>query len=231
MWGLDLHPDQILALNLFAETLGDYKEANVIGTKSVTRILEDHVLDSLSCMLFPGIRAAKSLVDVGSGAGLPGIPLKLALPDLRVDLLEATAKKSRFEELAINVLGVEKARVLNARAEMVGRDTGYRGRYDLATARALSSLATVSEYCVPLLKVGGHGIAMKASLDEKEVLEGRRAAHFLGARISEIIEVPLLTEIRARERRLVIVEKIRETPDLYPRKSADIKKRPLGRES
>lgn len=227
-WDIFLDGAQVEALERFSKILDEYTVANVIGTKGFSKILEDHVLDSLSCMIFEGFKEASSLLDVGSGAGLPGIPLKIAQPDLQLDLLEATAKKSRFQQLAASKLDLD-VRSINARAEVVGRGKEYRGRYDLATARALSSLATVAEYCAPLLKVGGYGIAMKASLDEKELDEGERAASVLGAMLSEVIEVPIATGARAKERRLVIIKKIRETPNLYPRRAAEIKKRPLGR--
>ncbi len=202
--------------------------ANVIGTREPRSILLDHVLDSLSCSLFKPLREAHKLADVGSGGGLPGIPLKIMHPALRATLLESTGKKARFLRHAVGRLELVGVEVVEGRVEEVARRSGYRGEYDVATARAVARLSVVAEYCVPLLKVGGYVISMKARLETEELAEGERAAQRLGARVSEVLQVPLLPEVGAKERRLVILEKVMCTPEEYPRKVGVPARKPLG---
>lgn len=208
--------------------LSKYEEANVIGTRVFERIMEDHVLDSLSCVLFTRFNKDCRVIDVGAGAGLPGIPLKLVFPQLNMSLLEATAKKARFIRGVVEQMRLQDTRVLNTRAEELARHQEHRGRYDIATVRALGSLDKVAEYCLPLIRIGGYTLVMKGSPTEAEVSGGERAVRLLGGRISEVIEVPLLPEARAKQRILIIIEKMRETPSQYPRKPSLMKKHPLG---
>ena len=227
-WGRALDREQVVRLEEYARFLSDYEEANVIGTRDLQGVILDHVLDSLSCFLFEPIGAARDLVDVGSGGGLPGIPIKIVEPRLRVALVEATAKKARFLRLAVEKLSLEGVQVTNARVEEVARTKVHRGAYDVVTVRAVARLAVVAEYCVPLLRVGGHVISMKGRLEDEEIGEGARAAAELGARVSELIRVPRLPEIEEKERTLVILEKVEETPEKYPRNVGVPAKKPLG---
>jgi 16S rRNA (guanine527-N7)-methyltransferase len=227
-WGVDLSQEQVQDLRRFASMLSSYTEANVIGTRSLQRIMEDHILDSLSCLLFRGFDDCSKLIDVGSGAGLPGIPLKLARPDIELALLESTAKKARFISESVAELGISGVEVVNARAEEAGRWAGHRATYDTATARALASLAVVAEYCVPFVRVGGRVVAMKGRISAAELGAGERAAAVLGARVSEVLPVPLLPQVRAQDRCLVVLEKVDETPRRYPRRTGAPRKQPLG---
>jgi 16S rRNA (guanine527-N7)-methyltransferase len=227
-WGLSLAPGSLARLEKFALYLRDYEEANVIGTRELDGIILDHVLDSLSCFLFEPLRAARSLVDVGSGGGLPGVPIKIAEQELRTTLAEATAKKARFLRRAAEVLVLEDVEVQNARAEEIARTDAHRGVYDVATARAVARLSVVAEYCVPLLRVGGYVISMKGRLEDEEIYEGERAAEQLGARVSDLIRVTRLPELDKKERCLVILEKVEETSGEYPRNVGVPAKRPLG---
>jgi 16S rRNA (guanine527-N7)-methyltransferase len=227
-WGRALDREQVVRLEEYARFLSDYEEANVIGTRDLRGVILDHVLDSLSCFLFEPIDAARDLVDVGSGGGLPGIPIKIVEPRLRAALVEATAKKARFLCLAVEKLSLEGVQVMNARVEEVARTKVHRGAYDVVTVRAVARLAVIAEYCVPLLRVGGHVISMKGRLEDEEIGEGARAAAELGARVSELIRVPRLPEIEEKERTLVILEKAEETPEKYPRNVGVPAKKPLG---
>ena len=212
----------------YARLLGSYEQSNVIGTREPRRILVDHILDSLSCFLFEALGEARRLADVGSGGGLPGVPIKIARPALQTALLESTGKKTRFLRHAIERLRLDGVEVVEGRVEEVAHARGHRGTYDVVTARAVARLSVVAEYCVPLLKVGGHVISMKAKLGTEEFSEGERAAQRLGARVSEVLRVPLLPEVGTKERRLVILEKVRVTPGKYPRKVGVPAKKPLG---
>ncbi len=227
-WGLGLDGDQRDRLVDFARLLGAYDQANVIGTRELRSILLDHILDSLSCFLFEPLVGAQRLADVGSGGGLPGIPIKIAQPTLQATLVESTGKKVRFLRHAIERLALDKVEVVDGRVEDVAHVSGYRGAYDVVTARAVARLSVVAEYCVPLVKVGGHVISMKAKLETDELSEGERAAKKVGARVTEVLQVAHLPEVGAKERRLVILEKVGETPGKYPRKVGVPAKKPLG---
>jgi 16S rRNA (guanine527-N7)-methyltransferase len=227
-WRLGLDAERVTRLETFARLLSGYEDANVIGTHSMREVLMEHVLDSLSCLLFKPLAEARRLADVGSGGGLPGIPLKIVAPHLAVTLIEATGKKARFLRRAIETTSLGRVEVLNGRAEDLGRMGDHRGVYDVTTARAVARLSVVAEYCVPLLRIGGHAISMKGRLEDEEVLEGERAAEMLGAEVQEIIRVPRLPEIGEKQRSLVVLRKVGETPNIYPRRVGAPAKKPLG---
>jgi 16S rRNA (guanine527-N7)-methyltransferase len=188
----------------------------------------EHVLDSLSCYLHGMLWETGTLADVGSGGGLPGIPISIVRPDLETALIESTGKKATFLRYATEHLALGKLSVINARVEDVGQIQGQRGFYGIVTTRAVARLSVVAEYCVPLLEVGGQAVAMKAGLLGDEYQEGRRAADALGARVVGVEPVAMLPEVGEKERNLVILEKVRETPASYPRKAGMVTKRPLG---
>jgi 16S rRNA (guanine527-N7)-methyltransferase len=227
-WGLCLDRGRREHLLEYASLLASYDRANVIGTRDLDGILLAHVLDSLSCFLHEPLLRAGRLADVGSGGGLPGIPIKIMKPDLTATLVESTVKKAAFLQYAIDSLSLEGAEVANSRVEDLGRAKASRGAYDVVTSRAVARLSVVAEYCVPLLETGGWAIAMKGRLEQEELSEGSRAVGTLGARVAGITKVPMLSEVGEKERNLVILEKIRETPALYPRRSGVVAKRPLG---
>jgi 16S rRNA (guanine527-N7)-methyltransferase len=227
-WGLRLDDERLARLEAYARLLAGYEEANVIGTREIGRILLDHVLDSLSCFLFRPMADAGRMADVGSGGGLPGIPIKICEPHTGVALIESTGKKARFLRRVVDELSLTGTEVVNARVEDASRMVEHRGVYDVATARAVARLSVLAEYCVPLLKVGGWVVSMKGRLPDEELSEGERAVEKLGARVSEVIRVPQLPEVGEKERRLVVIQKVRETPGKYPRNVGMPAKKPLG---
>jgi 16S rRNA (guanine527-N7)-methyltransferase len=227
-WGLRLGHERRWHLKEYAGLLAHYDRANVIGTREVDTILMDHVLDSLSCFLHEPLIRARRMADVGSGGGLPGIPIKIVRPDLATTLVESTGKKAGFLQHAVDDLGLRGVAVENTRVEDLGRAPAHRGAYDVVTCRAVARLSVVAEYCVPLLKTGGCAIAMKGRLDPEELAEGQGALAALGAKVAEITRVPMLSEVGEKERSLVILEKTRETPARYPRRAGIVAKRPLG---
>jgi 16S rRNA (guanine527-N7)-methyltransferase len=212
----------------YARLLATYDRANVIGTRDLDRIIMDHVLDSLSCFLHEPLLEVGRLADVGSGGGLPGIPISIVRRDLASTLVEATGKKARFLRYAVEDLALGKVEVANARVEDVGRTRQHRGAYDVVTSRAVARLSVVAEYCVPLLDVGGRAIAMKGRLERDEFREGGEAVRVLGANIAEVERVGMLPEVGDKERNLVVIQKVKETPERYPRKPGAVAKRPLG---
>lgn len=216
------------SLVAYAGLLSQYERANVIGTKDFGEILRRHVLDSLSCLLFTPLKNARKVGDIGSGGGLPGIPLAVALPDAEVTLFESTGRKAEFLRYAVKELGLANVRVVNARIEESARDDDHRGKYGVCTARALARLSVVSEYSLPLLRRGAHVVAMKGRVDADEWTEGGRALKTLGGRVSEEIQVHYLPDVEQGERRLVLLEKTEETPEVYPRRTGTPARNPLG---
>src|SRR5215204_1048451 len=225
-WGLHLDGSRRERLLEYTRLLASYDRANVIGTRDEDRIMLNHILDSLSCFLYEPFSNARRLVDVGSGGGLPGIPIKIMEPELATALVESTGKKARFLQYAVDSLSLEGVEVANTRAEELGRTQAHRGAYEIVTSRAVARLAVVAEYCVPLLEIGGRAIAMKGWLEAEELEEGSRAVDTLGASVVEIVKVPMLPEVGEKERNLVILEKLRETPALYPRRAGVAVRRP-----
>jgi 16S rRNA (guanine527-N7)-methyltransferase len=227
-WGVRLDDGRLDRLLRYARLLASYEKANVIGTRDLDRILLDHVLDSLSCFLHEPLWEAGRLADVGSGGGLPGIPITIVRPELRTTLIESTGKKVDFLRHAAEQLALSGLDVFNARVEDISRMQGQRGFYGVVTTRAVARLSVVAEYCVPLLEVGGQAMAMKAGLEGEELEEGRRAAGELGARVAGVDPVVILPEVGEKQRNLVILEKVRQTPARYPRKAGMAARRPLG---
>jgi 16S rRNA (guanine527-N7)-methyltransferase len=228
VWGVALDDERLDRLLRYARLLATYNRANVIGTRDLDRIVVDHVLDSVSCFLHEPLLEAGRLADVGSGGGLPGIPISIVRRDMATTLIESTGKKTRFLRAAVEDLALGNVEVANARVEDLGRAKEHRGAYDVVTSRAVARLSVVAEYCVPLLEVGGWAIAMKGRLERDEVREGGQALRVLGANIAEVEPVGMLPEVGDKERNLVVIEKVTRTPERYPRKPGAAAKRPLG---
>src|SRR4028119_2508521 len=164
-WGLGLGVETETALVAYAELLSQYDRANVIGTKDFEEILRRHVLDSLSCLLFTPLKNARKVGDIGSGGGLPGIPLAVALPEAEITLFESTGKKAVFLRYAVEKLGLANVTIVNARIEESAWEGEHRGMYEVCTVRALARLSVIAEYSLPLLRPGGIVVAMKGRVD------------------------------------------------------------------
>ncbi len=228
-WGVALTLDQVSLLAHYAELLAGYQRANVIGPRDRNTVLLEHVTDALSCLLTGQIKARTSIVDVGTGGGIPGIPLRIAHPTLRLTLLEATAKKTRFLTTVVSELGLRDVEVVNQRAEAVGNMASYRESFDVAVARAVAALPVVVEYCAPLVRAGGTIIAMKARPSGEELSAGAGAAKALGAELETVYEVEFTPEMVQKDRTLIVFRKTAATPKRFPRRVGLAKQRPLGR--
>ncbi|MCE5252774.1 MAG: 16S rRNA (guanine(527)-N(7))-methyltransferase RsmG [Actinomycetia bacterium] len=201
---------------------------NVSGIDDPGEVERRHFLDSLSLLDLEPVLAAGSLVDIGSGAGLPALVLGLALPEMQISALESRHKKCSFIETAARTLGLSNVTVLCARAEDHGQGAG-RGAYDVAVSRALASLPVVAEYSLPLLRLGGTMVAMKGSVSDQECIEASRAAGILGA--DGLDEIRLHPFVGAENRWAYVAVKTRPTPAEYPRRPGVPSKRPLGGEA
>jgi 16S rRNA (guanine527-N7)-methyltransferase len=184
-----------------------------------------HVDDSLTGLVVPELGAARRLVDVGAGAGFPGIPLAVALPSAEVDLVESVARKCEFMTRALEAAGIENARVLNTRSEELASGTG-REAYDVVTARAVGRLSTLAELASPLLGDGGVLVAWKGRRDQDEEEQLQRAAASLAMREEGIVEVGF--HAASRHRHLHVMRKVGRTPEGLPRRPGMAKKRPRG---
>jgi 16S rRNA (guanine527-N7)-methyltransferase len=185
-----------------------------------------HFLDSLSCLLAIGDAVqGQSLIDIGSGAGFPGLPLKIVRPSLRVTLVEATRKKAEFLRHIVDRLELSDVTVIGARAEHIGRDPSHREKYDWVTARAVAAMPTLVEYLLPLCRLGGYCLAQKGEDAVAETSSAEPAVLLLGGRLNRLVpvELPGLAETR----HLVIIDKVARIPDRYPRQPGRPTKRPL----
>jgi 16S rRNA (guanine527-N7)-methyltransferase len=228
--GVPLDGSQLDQFHRLGDLLLDANtRVNLTAITNPAEVVTRHFLDSLTCLLAvaPALRKKSlRLLDVGSGAGFPGIPLAIALPAWRVTSLEATGKKARFQQEALAALGLENVTVLTGRAEELARRPERRGRYDLVMARAVAALQTLLEYCCPFARVGGRVIAPKKGDLADEVAAGARAAVLLGAKLLAPIAVtiPPLADGRV----LLVAEQVRACPQQYPRPAGAPAKRPLG---
>jgi 16S rRNA (guanine527-N7)-methyltransferase len=180
-----------------------------------------HIADSLSALDVPGMREARRIADLGSGAGPPGLVLAIALPDAEVTLVESVGKKCAWMEATVERLGLDNVRVAWARAEEFEGDP-----FDVVTARALGSLAVLCEYAAPLLRVGGVLVAWKGGVDDVEEADGLAAAEILGLERDSVLAVQPYPG--SERRTLHVFRKVRATPDRYPRRPGMAAKRPLS---
>lgn len=223
-WGLTLSPAQLDQFDTYATELRRWNErVNLTAITDETGIVTRHFLDSLRCAQSWG-SAPQRMVDIGAGAGFPGLPLKILRPALQLTLVESIAKKAVFLRHIVDTLGLTNVEIIVARAEDAGRDPAQRERYDVAVARAVAELRVLAEYCLPLCRIGGRFLAPKGARIEDEVQAALPAITQLGGRLVAIepVELPELAP-----RTLVIIEKIARTPPQYPRAPGTPAKQPL----
>ena len=197
---------------------------NLTAITDPAEILIKHFLDSLLVQKAWDMPAGGSLIDVGTGAGFPGVPLKIARPDVQLTLLDSLQKRTRFLAELSQQLGQEDNQIVHARAEDAARSPTYREQYDVATARAVAALPVLCEYCLPFVKIGGVFLAMKGPDPEEEMTQAQGAVAKLGAEIVGSKQLDLPTGDR---RSVVIIKKISQIPPQYPRKAAKIAQAPL----
>jgi len=221
--GFEVKPDTIGLFDVYRNMLVEWnKKFNLTAITDEEGIDVLHFLDSAT--IFNDVCHVTSFCDVGSGAGFPGIPLKILGLKGEVVLFDSLGKRVRFMEEVINELGIEGCRAVHIRAEDAGRGD-FRGYFDAAAARAVAKISVLSEYCLPLLKTGGMFIAMKGKYDPEEAKVGLRALEKLKGKISEIRQVDLYGSEASRT--LVFIEKAGKTPSVYPRKAGTPSRRPL----
>jgi 16S rRNA (guanine527-N7)-methyltransferase len=226
LFNVHLTARQVMALINYERELIEWNQKfNLTAIRDVESIRTKHFLDSYSCVLAWKGTPPLRLVDVGTGAGFPGIPLKIVYPIMHVTLVESVGKKAMFCQHIVSKLGLEDVEVIQARAEALGQDPKHRETYDYAVARAVANLNILSEYLLPLVKVGGTMLAQKGESGPAEAQSAEKAMKLLGGKLKQIIpvELPGVPD----DRYLVLVDKVAATPPKYPRKAGIPMKTPL----
>jgi 16S rRNA (guanine527-N7)-methyltransferase len=210
---------QVISLITYEKELMEWNQKfNLTAIRDVESIRTKHFLDSFSCVLAWTLRAnpPRRLIDVGTGAGFPGLPLKILYPNMKLTLVESVGKKAMFCQHIVSVLGLEDVEVIHKRAEDLGQDPKHRECYDWAVARAVAQLNVLSEYLIPLVKIGGRMLAQKGESGPAEAQSAEKAMKLLGGKLEQLVPVHLPGV--ADDRYLVVVEKVAATPPKYPRK-------------
>lgn len=226
MLGLHLTRSQLAALELYEnELLAWNLRFNLTAIDNPEKIRIKHFLDSLTCLIVMGRSTSDRVIDIGTGAGFPGIPLKITCPAIRLALVESVSKKAAFCQHIVDSLGLKNVTVLPERAEAIGALPTHRQQYDWAIARAVANLPILAEYLLPLVRVGGKALAMKGESGLAEAQSAENSIRLLGGCLNQIVPVTLPGV--EDQRYLIVIEKIAATPDQYPRRIGVPAKRPL----
>ena len=225
-FGLTLSETQLAQFTRYYELLVEWNEKmNLTAITEEHEVAVKHMVDSLSAYDPALFNGAVSIIDVGTGAGFPGLPLKIFCPDIRLTLMDSLNKRVHFLQTVVDELGLEGVDCVHARAEEGARNKKYREQFDLAVSRAVARLPILCEYCLPFVKRGGHFLALKGRAYAEEVEEAAKAIKVMGGSKTEMREVhlPGLDDKRA----IITVTKTMPTPKVYPRKAGTPAKNPL----
>ncbi len=227
-WGISLTPAQLDQFGRYLSLLLAWNQRlNLTAVRQPRAIQIRHFLDSLSCLPLMGDMNGRCLIDVGTGAGFPGLPLKIASPGLQLTLVESVRKKARFLRAVVEELALPDVKIVTERVELLGQLPPYREQFDWAVARAVAPMPVLAEYLLPLCRIGGHMLAQKGGSAPVETAAAETAFHVLGGANQRLhlVELPETAE----QHYLVIVDKLAATPSRYPRRIGVPAKRPLGR--
>jgi 16S rRNA (guanine527-N7)-methyltransferase len=227
--GVALTEEQADTFEAFYRILIDWnRKVNLTAITGETEVRDKHFLDSLTAALafnFSDNHEPLNVIDVGTGAGFPGLPLKIAYPHILLTLLEATAKKTQFLEYIVKKFGLQDVQIINGRAEEIAHQPQHREKYPVVLSRAVSSLPVLAEIALPFCAIGGLFIAYKKGDILDELQQSGRAVDIMGGRLKEVI--PVSPELFDDDRRLVVFEKFKPAPEEYPRRPGMPEKRPI----
>lgn len=225
--GLQLSKDQYEKFVKYMRLLQEWNEKiNLTAIVEDEEIIKKHFIDCIKAFKRDEFKKAKTLIDVGTGAGFPGLPIAIMRSDLEVTLLDSLNKRINFLNTVINELGLTNVKTIHSRAEDGARDKSLREKFDIATSRAVANMSVLSEFCLPYVKVGGSFIALKGPSVDQEINESKNAIKVLGGELVKICEVTI--EETELKHNLVVVKKIKECSKTYPRKAGSITKKPLN---
>ncbi len=222
--GMELSDKQIAQFNLYYELLtAKNKVMNLTAITEYNDVVKKHFIDSMMISRVLDMKKINSLCDVGTGAGFPGIPLKIVYPHLHLTLVDSVGKRVYFLTEVVEKLGLEDVEAIHSRTEDLAHNSKYREKYDLVTARAVASMNVLSEYCIPYAKIGGYFAAYKSGNIEEEIENAKNAVKTLGGKI----EKTDMFELYEMGRSIVLIRKVNSTPKIYPRKAGTPSKNPL----
>lgn len=225
-FGITLSSGQIEQFLQYYEILVEWNQVmNLTSIIKFDEVMKKHFVDSLSLVKAYDLNHDLSIIDVGTGAGFPGLVLKIAFPDIQMTLLDSLNKRIRFLDTVIERLGLTGVRTIHGRAEDCAKPDQLREQYDLCVSRAVANLSTLSEYCIPFVKVGGYFISYKSEKLVEEIEAASRAITLMGGKIKKQVEFQLPNSDIYRN--LFVIEKIRQTPLKYPRKAGIPSKEPI----
>lgn len=225
--GIVLSDKQKEQFDKYYELLVEWnKVMNLTGITEYEEVNEKHFVDSLSLVKAIDLSNVENIIDIGTGAGFPGIPLKIAFPHLKVTLLDSLNKRIKFLDMVIAELDLKDIKTIHGRAEDYAKQADYREQYNLCVSRAVANLATLSEYCLPYVKNGGVFIPYKSGEIDDELLQSKKAIHILGGKIDNVVKFQLPGSEIGRS--FVVINKYQNTAKKYPRKAGLPAKEPLS---
>lgn len=225
--GIILTDEQKHQFDKFYELLVEWnKVMNLTGITEYEEVNEKHFVDSVSIVKAIDINKVDTVIDIGTGAGFPGIPLKIVFPHLKVVLLDSLNKRINFLNTVITELGLTDIKTIHGRAEDYAKQAEYREKFDLCVSRAVANLSTLSEYCIPYVSVGGMFVPYKSGEIDEEVNQSKKAVHILGGKIENVVKFQLPGSEIGRS--FVKIKKIQNTTKKYPRKAGLPAKEPLN---
>jgi len=225
-WEINIDDERLGMFNRYMELLLEWNEKmNLTAITDPEKIVIDHFIDSISPLKLNIIKNGQYVIDVGTGAGFPGLPLKIMMPEIKIVLLDSLSKRIKFLERVIEDLQLKELQIIHGRAEEYGQKEEFREKFDVVVSRAVAPLRVLTEFCIPFAKIDGYLISYKGPAADDELIQAQNAFKELKVDKVKIEEVDI--PYSERQHKLVIIQKTAKTPNKYPRTPAKIKKSPL----